>query len=73
VAASRKDIAGKIWDAHEPISAARRPNTLAGPLALAPDTPAILDALYPDQDQEYLDALALEKALDQNLHPAPRQ
>ena len=63
VAASRNDVAGKIWDAHAPIHFARSPDALARALALSPATPAILDALYANQDQEYLDAVALERVL----------
>ena len=63
VAASRNDVAGKMWDAHGPISGARSPDALGRLLALSPDAPALLDALYANQDEEYLDAVALDKAL----------
>ena len=63
VAASNNDVAGKIWDAHGPISGARSPDALGRLLALSPDAPVLLDALYANQDEEYLDAVALDKAL----------
>ncbi len=72
VASSRDDIAGRTWDAHAPIYAAGSPEALARSLALSPGTPAILDALYANQDQEYLDAVALARALGQNAQPASR-
>ena len=69
VAASRKDVAGKLWDAHGPIHSARNPEALAWLLALSPGTPAVLDALYANPDEEYLDAMALAKVLSQSQHP----
>jgi hypothetical protein len=65
VAESHKDVAGKMWDAHGPIHSARNPEALARFLALSPGTPSLLDALYANQDEEYLDAMALAKALSQ--------
>jgi hypothetical protein len=63
MATSRNDVAGKMWDAHGLISAARSSDALGRLLAFSPDTPALLDALYANQDEEYLDAMALDKAL----------
>ena len=63
VAKSDNDVAGKMWDAHGPIHSDRNRETLARLLALSPGTPALLDALYANQDEEYLDAVALDKAL----------
>ena len=68
VAASRKDAADKVWDTHTPINLRRSLNDLAGWLALSPGTPAILDAFLANQDEEYLEAVALGKAFAQ---PAP--
>jgi hypothetical protein len=65
VAASRKDVAGKLWDTHGPIQSDRNLDSLARLLTLSPGTPAALDALYANQDEEYLDAMALAKALSQ--------
>jgi hypothetical protein len=69
VAASQKDVAGKTWDAHAPIHSARSLEALARLLALPPGTPSVLDALYADQDEEYLDAMALANALSQTQRP----
>lgn len=59
VSGSRTDVAGTTWDVHGPINP-----SLLGPLrhclALAPNTPMVLDALYAGPDEEYLDARALE-------------
>ena len=62
VAASNRDVAGKLWDAHGPIHSAPNAEALARLLALSPGTPSVLDALYANQDEEYLDAMALAKA-----------
>ena len=56
------DSAGRIWDAHGPIHGGRSPEALARSLGLSPGSPAVLDAVYLDQGQEYLDAVALEGA-----------
>lgn len=62
VAASNRDVAGKLWDAHGPIHSAPNAEALARLLALSPGTPSVLDALYANQDEDYLDAVALAKA-----------
>ena len=69
VAASHNDVAGKMWDAHGPIHAARSLEALARLLALSPGTPIALDALYANQDEEYLDALTLAKGLSHSQKP----
>jgi hypothetical protein len=69
VAVSPNDTAGKLWDAHGPIHSARSLEAVARLLALSPRTPTVLDALYANQDEEYLDATALEKALGQAESP----
>ena len=62
VAASRKDAAGKVWDTHAPIHSPRIGESPSAWLALSPNTPALLDALLSNQDEEYLEAMALEAA-----------
>jgi hypothetical protein len=69
VAASRKDVAGKLWDAHGPIHSALDPEAIARLLTLSPGTPTVLDALYANQDKEYLDAMALARVLSQSQNP----
>ena len=69
VAAPRNDVAGKLWDAHGLISSAPNTEALARLLALSPGTPSVLDALYANQDEEYLDAMALAKALSHTPKP----
>ncbi len=69
VAASRKDVAGKMWDAHAQIHEGQGLEPLARLLALSPGTPVLLDALYADQDEEYWDAMALEKTFSQSQKP----
>jgi hypothetical protein len=69
VASSHNDVAGRMWDAHGPIHSARDPEALARLLALSSGTPVVLDALYADQDEEYLDATALANALSRAQKP----
>ena len=64
VAASRRDAAGKVWDTHAPVHLQRDREDLAKWLALSPITPTVLDVLLADQDEEYLEAVALAKTLD---------
>ena len=64
VAASRRDAAGKVWDAHAPIQLQREPVELGQMAGAFPGTPAVLDALFANQDEEYLEAVALAKAFD---------
>ena len=64
VAAPRTDIAGKLWDAHAPIHQAMQAGVVARWLALAPETPRLLDAVYADRDEEYLDAVALRRLVE---------
>jgi hypothetical protein len=61
VAAPRSDVAGKLWDAHAPIHSAPKPDWLAQWLKLSAGTAMVLDALYESQDEEYLDAIALDR------------
>ena len=68
VAASGRDAAGRVWDTHAPVHLKRSTEDLAKWLALSPGTPAILDALLANQDEEYLEAVTLNGVLAQ---PAP--
>ena len=65
IATSRRDAVGKIWDAHAPIHSGSDLDALSRWLAISPATPAVLDAVLDDQDAEYLDAVAFDKALRQ--------
>lgn len=62
VGKSQEDVSGRVWDAHAPLHGALDPDTLKRTRALAPGAPLLLDALYPTPDEEYLEAVALEKA-----------
>ena len=65
IATSRRDAVGKIWDARAPIHSGSDLDALSRWLAISPATPAVLDAVLDDQDAEYLDAVAFDKALRQ--------
>ena len=62
VAASRRDLSGKLWDASAPIHSSVDRDTLVRWLSVSPGAPLVLDALLADQDAEYLEVLALERA-----------
>jgi hypothetical protein len=68
VAASRRDAAAEVWDTHAPVHRQLSLESLARWLALSPRAPAILDALLANQDEEYLEVVALDQVLAQ---PAP--
>ena len=61
IAAPRLDAAGKLWDAHAPIHSAPKQDWLKQSLALCPNTPMVMDAVYANQDEEYLDVVALNR------------
>lgn len=60
VAANRVDVAGKIWDAHAPLSGSLGLAKTAQWISLLPSIPLLLDGHYRDADEEYLDAIALD-------------
>jgi hypothetical protein len=61
VAASQTDQTGKLWDAHAPLHRGADRTGIARWMALAPGAPILLDAVLANQDEEYLDVLALEQ------------
>lgn len=61
LAGSRKDAGGHRWDAHFPFSRAGDAAALLRWLNLAPSAPVLLDAVYADPDEEYLDAASLAR------------
>jgi len=63
VAAPRSDFTGKVWDTHAPLHSLRDPKTTAQWLATAPAAPKILDAVLDNQDEEYRDAVTLDRML----------
>ena len=73
VASSRRDATGKVWDSHAPVHLQPASENLARWLAVSPGTPAVLDAVLASQDEEYLEATALNRALPQPAHDASRR
>jgi hypothetical protein len=61
VSGARKDVAGRLWDAHAPLHIAEVGAVVTRWLALAPEAPIALDAVYESPDEEYLDAVALDR------------
>jgi hypothetical protein len=60
LSSQRCDVAGVAWDNWAPLVEATNPDALRSWIALAPDAPAALDAVYDSQDAEYRDAVVLE-------------
>jgi len=61
-AGAREDVTGKIWDVHVPLSQAQTSDSLREISSQSTNAPIVLDALFSNQDEEYLDAAALEQA-----------
>jgi hypothetical protein len=53
------DLAGHLWSVNAPIAAHPQLPQLTELLALTPGLPAVLDVIYRSQDEEYLDARAI--------------
>lgn len=73
VASPRTDIAGRMWDAHGPIHSSSESQRISSFLALSPARPIILDGNYPDQDAEYLDAVALRQLVPERSNKSAEQ
>jgi hypothetical protein len=63
VAAPRTDVGGAMWDRRAPLHAAGDAAAVASWLAAAAAAPLVLNAMYEDPDEQYLDAIALERML----------
>ena len=61
VGAPRYDAAGSMWNANAPIAGLEDRDRLARLLAIAPDVPILLDAVYVSQDAEHLDVCQLRQ------------
>ena len=57
------DVAGRLWNACGPIAGSNQAEPLAALLRLNPGVPVLADVPYENQDQEYLDAVALDQIL----------
>ena len=61
LAAPQVDQSGKLWDAHAPLHHLTDHAPVAAWISLAPDAPVLMDAVFANQDEEYLDAKTLEQ------------
>ena len=61
LAAPQVDVSGTLWNAHGPLHRLADRAKLAEWLALAPHAPVVMDAVFANQDEEYLDAIALQR------------
>lgn len=59
VATPETDVAGVLWDDNAPVAKYEKGEALARILAIAPQSPIVLDAVYKSKDEEYLDAKTL--------------
>jgi hypothetical protein len=57
------DVAGRLWNANGPIAGSNSEEELAALLRINPNVPVLADVPYENQDQEYLDAVALDRIL----------
>jgi hypothetical protein len=60
------DIVGQVWNGNGPIRVCQNSQSLAKILAIAPEAPQVLDVLYKNHDEEYLDAKSLKEMLAQS-------
>ncbi len=61
LAAPQVDLAGKLWDAHAPLHPFRDTAKMAEWIALVPEAPIVVDAVLTNEDEEYLEAIALRR------------
>jgi hypothetical protein len=59
LAAPQVDLAGRLWDVHAPLHRSAERAKVTEWISLAPDAPIVLDAVFANHDEEYLDATAL--------------
>jgi hypothetical protein len=59
----QRDIAGRVWNGYAPIREYQDRQSLAKILAIAPESMVVLDAVYKNHDEEYLDAKTLQEIL----------
>jgi len=63
VAAQQTDIGGKVWNNHAALHSLRDRKATAQWMATVPAAPKVLDAVYENQDDEYLDVITLDRML----------
>jgi len=61
LAAPQVDVAGKLWNVHAPLYGWAEGSQAAEWVSLVPRAPIVMDAVFANQDEEYLDAQALER------------
>jgi len=57
------DIGGHLWNVNAPLAGGDQKHNLADFFSIAPDAPVALDAVYKNQDEEYLDVYVLDRIL----------
>ena len=67
VGAPARDVAGHVSSVNAPLAGCDQVQPLAELLAGSPDTPVVLDGVYRNQDEEYLDARALDRLMSRGI------
>lgn len=60
LAAPQTDVTGTLWDVHAPLHRSPERAKATEWIALVPETPIVMDAVFANQDEEYLDARSLQ-------------
>lgn len=55
------DVVGRLWSVHQPIAMEAKTQGLQTLLEVSPHAPMVFDAIYENQDEEYLDASLIER------------
>lgn len=61
IAAPQTDLSGRLWDAHAPVHRFSETARLAEWIALGRKAPMIMDAVFTNPDEGYLEAIALRR------------
>jgi hypothetical protein len=65
VSTPRRDVADRVWTSEAPLAQSPFGAQAAAWLRIAPDAPIVADAVYSSQDDEYRDAVAIQRILGQ--------
>jgi hypothetical protein len=59
----QRDLSGRLWNTYAPVFASGFEKELTELLMIAPEVPILIDVLFENRDQEYLESVVLEKIL----------
>lgn len=61
----RRDVADRVWTSEAPLAQSSFGDQTAAWLRIAPDAPIVANAVYSTQDDEYRDAISIQRLLGQ--------